>query len=283
MVDFACVALVDPRGWVLMQERDAHARRWPGKWCFPGGSRESDEDAVECAVRELAEETGVRLVPGDLTSLGEQQEIDPDGARWSWEFFVARIDLGQQDVECHEGAQMVFRDPDDLSGVELVPSAHDVAPLLQEWITRTPPVLGERRFAGVLLIDPRGWLLLQERDEHARIDPERWGLPGGHVDPGESFAAAAPRELLEETGVRLPPGALRLWREFVVDHRKAHGAWDRMQVFVAHVELNDDDVECHEGRQMVFVEPSVVSDLPLTSAATQILDAVPREWLGDPS
>ena len=39
-----------------------------------------------------------------------------------------------------------------------------------------------RRFAGVVLVDRRGWILLQERDEHPRIDPEKWGLAGGHVD-----------------------------------------------------------------------------------------------------
>lgn len=279
MVDFACVALVDPRGWVLMQERDTRTSRWPGLWCFPGGSREPGEGPVDCAVRELAEETGVRLDPGDLTSLGEQHEIDPDGTRWSWEFFAVRTHLGQEDVQCHEGARMLFRDPGDLAGLDLVPSASDVAPMLREWISRTPPVLGERRFAGVLLVDNRGRLLLQERDEHARIDPERWGLPGGHVEPGETFAQAAPRELLEETGVRLPPGALRPWREFVVDHRAAHGTWDRMQVFVAHVDLVDDDVECHEGRQIVFVEPSAVPGLPLTRAAAQIVEALPPAWL----
>ena len=60
---------------------------------------------------------------------------------------------------------------------------------------------GRRRFSGVVLVDRRGWVLLQERDEHARIDPDCWGLVGGHVDPGEDVEAAAYRELAEETEI----------------------------------------------------------------------------------
>lgn len=271
MVDFACTALVDPRGWVLMQERDGSTDRWPHQWCFPGGRREADETALECAARELAEETGVRVRPEDLTSLGLQQLVDPGVGEWEWEFFVARTDLGQEDVECHEGVQMLFRDPDDLDGIDVVDCAVDVLGLLRQWVAAHPPRVGERRFAGVLLRDRRGHLLLQERDEHAPIEPDRWGLPGGHVEPGETFAEAAPRELAEETGIVLPAGTLRRWREFVVDHRASHGTWDRMEVFAADVDLTDDDVECHEGRRIVFVDPRQAVQLPLTRAAAQIL------------
>ncbi|NGZ99920.1 NUDIX domain-containing protein [Nocardioides sp. W3-2-3] len=50
------------------------------------------------------------------------------------------------------------------------------------------------RFASVLLVDERGWLLLQERDENPVIDPGCWGFVGGHVDEGEEPDAAAYRE-----------------------------------------------------------------------------------------
>lgn len=36
-----------------------------------------------------------------------------------------------------------------------------------------------------------------------------WGLPGGHVEKGESLAAAAARETCEEVGVHVDPADLR--------------------------------------------------------------------------
>ncbi len=125
-------------------------------------------------------------------------------------------------------------------------------------------------FSAVILVDGRGWLLLQERDEHAPIDPERWGMPGGHVEEGEAFEAAAYRELAEETGLRLASGELELWRDVEVFH-EVYDSLDRMQVFVARTEVTDADIVVGEGRQIVFVEPLVARGLDLTAAASMIV------------
>lgn len=129
-----------------------------------------------------------------------------------------------------------------------------------------------RHFSSVVLVDPRGHLLLQERDEHAGIDPERWGFPGGHLERDESPEAAARRELAEETGVHLP-GALVEIGTWWITHRDpaADAEPDEVHLYAAAVDLADGDVACHEGRRMVFVDPAVARDLPLTVAAAVIL------------
>lgn len=62
----------------------------------------------------------------------------------------------------------------------------------------------KRPAARLLVTDPLGRLLL-----FRFTPPDRrpfWCTPGGAVDPGESFEAAARRELREETGLDRPPG-----------------------------------------------------------------------------
>jgi 8-oxo-dGTP diphosphatase len=125
-------------------------------------------------------------------------------------------------------------------------------------------------FAGVILVDRRGWILLQERDEFPAIDPEKWGLVGGHVDPGEDVEVAAYRELLEETGIRLAAGTLQPWRAVEVFH-EAYGSDDRMHVYAAATELTDADIVCGEGRRIVFVEPGAARALDLTASASIVV------------
>jgi 8-oxo-dGTP diphosphatase len=136
----------------------------------------------------------------------------------------------------------------------------------------SPPVASApmQPYSSVALVDRRGWILFQERDEHPVIDPEKWGFPGGGVEDGETFEAAAYRELAEETGVRLD-GELQLFDEFLCP------CGDRgdvpVAVYAAAVDLTDEDIECHEGRQMVFVEPNRALELDLTASAALALPA----------
>ena len=62
-----------------------------------------------------------------------------------------------------------------------------------------PRSIRVRQAARVLLLDPAGRVLLMRYDD----DPpngRHWSTPGGGLNPGEGYRAAAARELAEETG-----------------------------------------------------------------------------------
>ncbi|MCA1661117.1 MAG: NUDIX domain-containing protein [Novosphingobium sp.] len=61
-----------------------------------------------------------------------------------------------------------------------------------------------RRAARLLVLDEHDRLLLFRFTFGER--PPFWATAGGECDPGESFAEAARRELLEETGLACDPG-----------------------------------------------------------------------------
>lgn len=125
-----------------------------------------------------------------------------------------------------------------------------------------------RRISIYLLVDPRGWLLMQEKDDDAPRGANQWFAPGGAVEEGETFEAAAYRELAEETGLSLPPGTLSLWRDEVVER---DGDQLHYQLWAGGTHATDADTVVGEGRQIVFVEPARIPALDLWESAARFL------------
>lgn len=71
-----------------------------------------------------------------------------------------------------------------------------------DYIKEIRGLIGTRPFilvgSAVLVFNQRYEVLLQ-----LRADTGRWGIPGGAMEPGESFEETARRELYEETGLKL--------------------------------------------------------------------------------
>jgi 8-oxo-dGTP diphosphatase len=61
-----------------------------------------------------------------------------------------------------------------------------------------------------------------------------WALPGGFVEQGEQVAEAAPRELAEETGLRVDAGSLELLGVYDTPGRDPRG-WTVSVVYIARV------------------------------------------------
>src|SRR6202034_1392596 len=66
----------------------------------------------------------------------------------------------------------------------------------------TQYVFRMRRVAGTVVLDDAGERVLMMRRHRFIVDRWVWELPGGYVDDGEDPAAAAAREVEEETGWR---------------------------------------------------------------------------------
>jgi len=87
--------------------------------------------------------------------------------------------------------------------------------------------------------------LIARHDRRGRLV---WSLPKGHVEPGETSAEAAVREVEEETGIRgrvlAPLGTIDFW--FVADQRRVHKTVHHFLLEAEGGELSDDDIEVVE-------------------------------------
>lgn len=58
----ATVAVINVQKKLLILRRGTSAPWMPGNYCLPGGKVEPNEELINCAVRELGEETGIHII-----------------------------------------------------------------------------------------------------------------------------------------------------------------------------------------------------------------------------
>jgi 8-oxo-dGTP diphosphatase len=125
VIRVSAVVLLRPDGAALAV-RKAGTRMF----MFPGGKPEPGESPLDTAVREVAEETGIRLRPQELVSLGVQEAAAANeaGFRVVADVFalsrpLARFEVPEAADEIHE---LTWLDP----AAPQAPDGHGLAPLL---------------------------------------------------------------------------------------------------------------------------------------------------------
>ena len=101
----------------------------------------------------------------------------------------------------------------------------------------------------------------------------RWSLPGGKADAGESFEAAAVRELMEET--RLQATGMQYLFEFA-------GARTCHHVFAAHVDERQTPVPSNEILRCTWAKVADISDLDTSVSTRGIVDVLALNRNYDP-
>ena len=86
-----CVVITKESGpQVLLIQRGGEP--FKGYWAFPGGFMEMDETTEQCAIRELEEETGLRIT--EVKQIGAYSKVDRDPrGRTITVAYLARIDV----------------------------------------------------------------------------------------------------------------------------------------------------------------------------------------------
>jgi 8-oxo-dGTP diphosphatase len=267
------LVLVDAAGRVLLQQRDDDTGpEGYGRWALPGGGREGDESPRDTAVREIAEETGLRLARVRFFRSFDHRDHDAFGHR-TLHLFFADDEVDEAKIEVNEGLDFRFWAPEEALELRMNPAGR----LMLEAFLTSDHYRGTvalkapfKRGVSVLELDRWGRVLLQLRDDD--LPPERypghWSLPGGMMEPDESPDEAGLREFEEETGHLLDE--VRFWRTF----RRAElptALVDIQHVYFIDADIPEAHVSVNEGQAFRYFAAGELGELAMPPHAREIL------------
>ena len=119
------------------------------------------------------------------------------------------------------------------------------------------------------LICHKNQILLQNRTKQ---DWRGYTLPGGHVEPGESFVDAVVREMKEETGLTIQHPQLCGVKQFPIDG-------GRYVVFLFKTNEFTGELQSSEEGTVEWVDREHLSQLELVEDFQELLDVMEREDL----
>ena len=135
----AAALIVDDGGRVLLVKHTYGRLNWE----LPGGGAEADESAEETALREVREETGLRVVVERLGGVYYEREVDMHHF-----VFVCRL----------EGAEAPRPDRAEIAECGYWPPDALPRPISDFTVRRIHDALGAARPVSLVAVPPRRWL-----------------------------------------------------------------------------------------------------------------------------
>lgn len=111
-----------------------------------------------------------------------------------------------------------------------------------------------------------GRVLMAERSAR-QIAAGYWEVPGGKIDPGETAAEAAARELAEEVGIRVQ--ALKPWQTYEHAFRTR-----RVRLHCFRIERWSGEPHGREGQRITWADPAAPACAPLLPSNTRLLQSL---------
>jgi 8-oxo-dGTP diphosphatase len=125
---------------------------------------------------------------------------------------------------------------------------------------------------------PDGRILLILRHSGCGVDPGKWELPGGKLEPGETLRTALAREVVEETHLDINPGHL-----LGIAHQSVGPVWVTSVAFDCGI-VDRPVAVGEEHSDHMWVEDSDLKRLELTGETLDHLAAIGlRVAGGDPA
>lgn len=96
----------------------------------------------------------------------------------------------------------------------------------------------------VIILEKEGKFLLQLRDNNSKtMNPNKWGLFGGHIKKEETPIKAIIREIKEELDLELKKELIEKVKEFISEEHEAF-------IFKTLLEKNLSEIKLNEGQDM---------------------------------
>lgn len=224
LLTFASVILRDDAGRILLQRRNDF-----DAWGLPGGVLEIGESILDCARRELAEETGLLVDELSLVGVYSEPIYDaryPNGDRVQQHTicFQGKASGGKLRADGVESHALAFFEPDSLPLPQILPwyraMLNDAS--IQDTSRSREPAFGQpvidilplpqiafmRRFVGEAPFIAAGAIAVIVNDDFSVLMVQHkpggmWSLPGSYLHIGENAAHSAQRAALKETGLQV--------------------------------------------------------------------------------